>query len=452
VGALVTGSTIGDPRPIATGPGSVRYVRMTAADSATPFGVWLESTAAYERLMVASWDRMGRNTATRELRRSESAYLLGVDVAAGGGEILVVWAETAGVFGLFVGSNTSPIGEPFLIAQSAFELEASGSTPSAAWNGAEFVVVWSERGRLAGATVSHSGVRRFLTLLPEPSPTQAIRLGYQPSIAATTDSFVVVQTLFEPRCAHCGPMPMFEEYARFDRDGNLLEHSIREADSGSAPAVAVATDGRDYAIVANGAYGIRARIVDGSTGIVGSDRLLFPFPSPGRASIAWNGTKYGVAWNFFVFASGTVTPHAAAMLLDRQGLPAGPIRLPRVGAPAEVAPVGGDALVAGLEMGEFLSASGTASPPPSEPVVALARGTGFWDLSWAAVPGAVSYAIQIRNDGAWWIHRYLDADATSIRLNFSPPAVRVYAIDENGSSEPAEVEIPIPLRRRAARR
>ena len=295
-------------RPVVTANGS----GLTAA--------WIEETGAPKRRVLAGRVSAGGQPLDGAGIQLDQSLATSIAIAHSSSEALIVWGTSEGV----VAARLSPFGSvldplPILIARQPFPSIA------VAWNGERYFVLWTDSFELFGAFVSREGTM-----------TSPMQLGSQsalrhylsaPDVAWDGHQFIVVfsEVVIEGQvqCGECPqPAPDHVNVMRVSANGDAID-AIPIRIPGLHVRAHVASSGAESLIALDSDSDTSTMVVreeNGGLQLAPEAPLLHWFSNIGSA-VAWDGSTYSVAWRSPTWANtpgwlgvSRITPAGDALL------------------------------------------------------------------------------------------------------------------------------------------
>jgi hypothetical protein len=413
----------------------------------------------------------GESSADASLLRANSATVDETDadsrpaIAIGGGLSLLVWQEGQQIFAKRVSASGTVLDANPITVHSG----TAAKQPDVAWNGSSFLAVWSETNGIFGATISTSGtVGAAQRITPDTSADADYHTHTMPRLAWNGSSYLLVwtDTLFT-LCFNNGCRTIDRSRAmRVAADGAPRE-VIAEPLAVNAPRSSVASNGRDFLVLANGADLLGITVHGDGTLRADAPLAIFRWFANVYGDVAWNGSEYLVTWRYsdgqtprlaFARVTSTVRDQAAVTVGAQDDRVTAPRIATNAAGQAQIATyetrqAGGPTRVTLYTPDELAPLPARPAAPKLTGVVALATNT--YSIQWSGTPDASGYIVETRdNYGFYYIIATAPAGATSVTGEvFNRAAVRVRGWNAGGLSDPSnelsQTGTP-PSRRRSA--
>jgi hypothetical protein len=461
------GISLRAPAPTAVTP--VRQVLPVVAGNGAGFtAAWLERSADSQNAMIGRVNTMGDALdgpgITLGLQTSPPA------IAQGSFGQLAVWSAS----GHLVAARLFPSGAVF-DAQPIVIGPSIGSN-AVAWSGSRFFVVCTDGRQLFGAFVETDGT----TTPPRPLGIQTPLSGASSvDLAWDGRQFIVVFSETTPganRCLipeGCGDLPDHISLVRVSADGVAIDTTAVRVPGAHARAH-VASSGSESMIALDNDRETSAMIVrdDGAGLQLGPEVPLFRWLNSYGSDIAWNGSQYVVAWRYSLWPAGP--GWIGVKTIGQSGVPFASRFTPTAGPPEDFPPYSAPSIAANdsgdaaVVISEIAPASYSARarlyltsemapmpPPPPTPrnVVVYATGTTTI-ITWQNDGTALGFETERSDDfGRTWVRNGVTGDVRNLTVPSSPrgPLYRVSAFGPGGYSEAAVATIGKLERRRAER-
>ena len=303
-----------------------RQAQPIAGSSGAAFlTAWTEQNGDPRSVRTAMLDALGEPSNVRTLQ--EHAFLATRDLPWNGSEFLVTMVSGTTLLARRVAFDGTPVEAPLIILTA--DLHANEFLPPASvtWAGDRWAVVWTGREGLLFATISRSGEASMPQKLAVDAPLQPdwSRSHGPPAIAYDAPRLLVVwsETTYPP-CFFpiCEEGPGKSWAALLDREGRLLDPQPLALPFGERrQTFSVASSGREFLIVANGAD--RAVVLQASGNalrIASTAKLNHP-----ASDVAWDGTSFVLATRF----RSDFRWFAGITRVDRRGVEVAPLRVVR---------------------------------------------------------------------------------------------------------------------------
>lgn len=441
----------------------IRQNRPSVASDGVEFLATFSTRTADENFaMAARFARSGNGLDGAGIQLGGPLAFPDVSAAFGGGKYFAVWTD-----GLARGAVIDSAGA----IERIVDIRLGASNPRAVWNGSSFFVVWMEKNRIWGSTVSASGELGTARQLSPTPQNVTYQVDVFPDVAWNGREYLVAWPVATPGnlvCTCTPPPPAIARAIRVAADGRPRDTKAMEIApygiAGYVDAVHVASNGRDFLLFIDHFDHVDASVIDDSgfeaphavfewlrnaNGIGDSARTV-------SAALTFDGTSYVAAWRYR-------TATKSWLAVSRIGEPA---RLTEVGLPdtfdheslmPAVAVNGvGDVAVVVSEGGRlharFRSEMQPAPPVPATPrIVAAVIDRGSTTITWDAVESADGYVVEGVGSA---LLVTLGAEARSLTLAYETRVpVHVRAFNASGVSAWSTTTIAAEFpRRRSTRR
>ena len=460
-----------------------------AQQPSTPISISSDSqyrsdTASVGNVFASSWEADGAGSKIQAARFTAAGERLdphGLDTAistssggtttiAGGDSMFVVaWFDSYHVVVRRLSSSGMYLDpEPVVVPGAT-------SQPAIAWNGQQFLIVWTQADRLAGSLMNPDGTiepARFLT--PPSEPAQFAR---SPAVAWDGKRFLLVWTMLQNAICECPPEYIGIRAIRVSADGDMIDAQPAIVTE-SAAVAHVASGGSDFLIVADSIdkpFTTSAYLISGETAALYVPKAIdvAQWSSAIHSDVTWDGRDYVVALHYLlggVFPTIFDPAWIATVRVSRSGF-ASNARVRASGPYSEIS-IAADAAgrtavtvteaaqeLGGWRVRAYFDPDFEAAPaPPSDPANVTTGVDGdALVVSWTPTsPNQAGFVVDVclePGPSSFCIAATAPAEATSIRLSGYSRAQRVHVSAANAGGTASMPLIPrVPLRRRAISR
>jgi hypothetical protein len=443
-----------------------------ATDGVGYLGVWTEQTTERDYVSAGRIASNGTPLDTTSVELTLSGGTTGGhDVAFGGSTYLVIWVDKFTLFARRI-TELGVILDPTPITISN-KVEPSGVV--AIWNSRDFLVAWSQAGRIYGTFVGTDGNFAPVHVLSAETPSFSggvPAVHRDPDVAWDGSHYLLVWNSTAPTGIICTcPPPPIDLYAGIlAGDANPLGSAMIV--ESNAKRIRVASSGSDFLALEETYTGISVRMMsaNGAALRIEPPRSIFEWPFGVESEVSFDGNDYIIAWRYGIWTLspwrlGTTWIASDGAAFDRR---MAETLLPEIGPPSIAAKNPAETLVA---LSEIPSSIGTArirgyfvsemAPMPERPappanVTAINTPAGVI-VSWSSPPsnvdGYVFEASYSWSPGTFTRTGVITKPVTTSTLQSNQMvAVRVLAYGAGGTSDPSPIVRVLDVsRRRAAR-